>query len=66
MLKKLRPSIWLASITVVWGIVMTLMGVVQSFGGLVACRVALGIAEAGLFPGVVLYLTLWYPRHLVQ
>lgn len=45
---------------------MTAMGFVQSFGGLIAVRVALGIAEAGLFPGVVLYLTLWYPRHLVQ
>ncbi|ORY55160.1 MFS general substrate transporter [Leucosporidium creatinivorum] len=66
MLKKLRPSLWLASITVVWGTVMTLMGVAQSFGGLVAARVALGIAEAGLFPGVVFYLTTWYPRHRCQ
>ncbi|KAL8293321.1 hypothetical protein RQP46_000022 [Phenoliferia psychrophenolica] len=66
MLKKLRPSIWLASITLVWGTVMTLMGVVQSYGGLVACRVALGVAESGLFPGVVLYLTFWYPRHMCQ
>ncbi|KDE06251.1 hypothetical protein MVLG_03410 [Microbotryum lychnidis-dioicae p1A1 Lamole] len=66
MLKKLRPSIWLSSITIVWGIVMTLMGVVHNFAGLVATRVALGIAEAGLFPGVILYLTLWYPRHMCQ
>ncbi|KAM0747407.1 MFS general substrate transporter [Meredithblackwellia eburnea MCA 4105] len=66
MLKKLRPSIWLASITVLWGVVMTLMGVAQNFGGLVAARVALGIAEAGLFPGVTLYLTFWYPRHMCQ
>ncbi|KAK4053319.1 hypothetical protein OIO90_003931 [Microbotryomycetes sp. JL221] len=65
-LKKLRPSIWLASITIVWGIVMTLMGVVQNFGGLIGSRLALGIAEAGLFPGVIYYLTLWYPRHLSQ
>lgn len=43
-----------------------LMGVVQNFAGLVAARLALGIAEAGLFPGVILYLTLWYPRHLCQ
>ncbi|KAK4048922.1 hypothetical protein OIV83_004478 [Microbotryomycetes sp. JL201] len=66
MLKKLRPSLWLAMITVAWGIVMTLMGVVQNFGGLVGARLALGIAEAGLFPGVIFYLTLWYPRHLSQ
>lgn len=46
-LKKLRPSLWLGGITVAWGIVMTLMGVVNNFAGLVAVRLALGIAEAG-------------------
>ncbi|KAL8277541.1 hypothetical protein RQP46_010096 [Phenoliferia psychrophenolica] len=66
MLKKLRPSIWLASITVLWGIVMTCMGTVNTYGGLVACRILLGVTESGLFPGVVLYLTFWYPRHLCQ
>ncbi|KAG9310071.1 MFS general substrate transporter [Chiua virens] len=33
---------------------------------LVAARFCLGFAEAGLFPGVVYYLTLWYPRHMLQ
>lgn len=37
---------------VAWGIVMTLMGIVNSFGGLLAARIALGLAEGGLFPGV--------------
>lgn len=36
--------------TTTWAIVMTLMGVVQSYGGLLAARLALGVAEAGLFP----------------
>ncbi|GAA5917913.1 hypothetical protein JCM5296_002097, partial [Sporobolomyces johnsonii] len=49
-LKKTKPSYWLGGITLVWGIVMACMGVVQSFGGLLATRLCLGIAEAGLFP----------------
>ncbi|KAF7714573.1 Uncharacterized protein PECH_008360 [Penicillium ucsense] len=66
MLKKLRPSRWLPLIMVAWGIVMTLMGIVQSYGGLLATRLALGIAEAGLYPGVAYYITLWYPRQRAQ
>ena len=50
-LKKLRPSRWIPLIMVAWGIVMTLMGLVNSYGSLVACRLLLGTAEAGLFPG---------------
>ncbi|KAK1834463.1 major facilitator superfamily transporter [Podospora conica] len=65
-LKRLRPSRWLPTIMVAWGVVMTLMGLVQSYGGLVAARVALGVAEAGLFPGVAYYLTMWYTRAEMQ
>lgn len=50
LLKKLRPSIWLPTIMVAWGIVMTLMGIVQNYSGLLAARIFLGVAEAGLFP----------------
>jgi len=65
-LKKFRPSRWLPGITVTWGIIMTLMGLVKTYPQLVGVRVCLGVAEAGLFPGVVYYLTLWYPRHKLQ
>ncbi|TDL18250.1 MFS general substrate transporter [Rickenella mellea] len=65
-LKKLRPSRWLPGITIVWGTVMTMMGLVKTYPQLVGVRVCLGVAEAGLFPGVVYYLTLWYPRHMLQ
>ncbi|KAJ6521970.1 MFS general substrate transporter [Mycena vulgaris] len=65
-LKRIRPSRWLPGITVVWGIIMTLMGLVKTYPQLVGVRICLGIAEAGLFPGVVYYLTLWYPRHMLQ
>ncbi len=46
----------------IWGIVATLLGVANSFGGFVAARFFLGVAESGLFPGVVFYLSMWYKR----
>ena len=61
-LKKFTPSKWLAVITVSWGIVSTLTGIVQSFGGLIACRLLLGLLEGGLFPGLTVYLTLFYTK----
>ncbi|KAJ3536287.1 hypothetical protein NM688_g6858 [Phlebia brevispora] len=58
--------IWLPGITIVWGTIVTLMGLDTTYANLVGTRVALGIAEAGLFPGVVYFLTMWYPRHMLQ
>jgi MFS transporter, ACS family, DAL5 transporter family protein len=52
MLKKLRPSVWLPTIMCAWGLVMTLMGIVQNYEGLLVARFFLGLTEAGLFPGV--------------
>jgi sugar phosphate permease len=65
-LKRFHPSRWLPGITIAWGIVMTTMGLVKNYPQLVGVRVCLGVAEAGLFPGVVYYLSLWYPRHKLQ
>lgn len=65
-LKKVRPSIWLPSIMVAWGVVMTLMGLVTNYSGLLAARIFLGVTEAGLFPGVAYYLTSWYRRDEMQ
>ncbi len=39
------------------------MGFVTNFTGLLIARMALGVAEGGLFPGVTWYITLWYRRH---
>jgi sugar phosphate permease len=50
-LKRLRPSRWIPIIMISWGIVMTLMGLVSSYGSLLTCRLLLGAAESGLFPG---------------
>ncbi|KAF2474589.1 MFS nicotinic acid transporter-like protein Tna1 [Lindgomyces ingoldianus] len=62
LLKKLRPSIFLPIIMLWWGICMTCMGLVHNFSGLMAARWWLGVAEAGLFPGVNYYLSCWYKR----
>lgn len=59
-LKKFRPSRWLAFITVGWGIVSTLTGIVQNYAGLLATRTLLGLFEGGLLPGLTVYLTLFY------
>lgn len=45
LLKFKRPSHYLGLLITLWGIVMTLTGVVQNFGGLVACRIFLGVFE---------------------
>jgi MFS family permease len=45
---------------VVWGACTVCLGVVQNYHSLVVVRICLGIAEAGLYPGVVYYLTMWY------
>ncbi|KAF2184062.1 MFS general substrate transporter [Zopfia rhizophila CBS 207.26] len=66
LLKKLRRSIWLPTIMVAWGVVMTLMGIVQDYHGLLITRIFLGVTEAGLFPGVAYYITMWYCRHEAQ
>jgi hypothetical protein len=49
LLKKLRPSRWLPIIMVAWGTVMTLMGIVRNYQGLLAARLFLGVTEAGLY-----------------
>ncbi|KAN0091265.1 Major facilitator superfamily domain containing protein [Tylopilus felleus] len=61
-LKLFRPSRWIPTFMVAWGLVMTLMCLVNSYQGLLAARIFLGLTEAGLFPGVTYYISLWYPR----
>lgn len=61
-LKRLRPSIWLSALMFLWGIMMTVQGLVHNYGGLLGMRWMLGTFEAGLFPGVNYYLSCWYKR----
>ncbi|MCJ1309948.1 hypothetical protein MMC25_003609 [Agyrium rufum] len=62
LLKRLRPSIFIPIIMTLWGIVMVTMGLTHNFSGLMAARWFLGMAEAGLFPGINYYLSCWYKR----
>ncbi|KAJ5872037.1 uncharacterized protein N7529_004390 [Penicillium soppii] len=61
-LKKASPKLWLPFLTAVWGIITMCLGFVQNFAGFVAVRALLGIAEGGLLPGMVLYLSTFYQR----
>ncbi|KAF3347837.1 hypothetical protein VD0002_g3222 [Verticillium dahliae] len=61
-IKYFTPSRYLAFLTVSWGIVATLTGIVQNYAGLLACRVILGALEGGLFPGLTIYLTMFYTK----
>ncbi|WP_235921233.1 MFS transporter [Lentzea tibetensis] len=60
-LHKFGARRWLARIMVSWGIVALLFTFVQSYTQLTALRFLLGVAEAGFFPGAVLFLSLWVP-----
>ncbi|KAK0609575.1 major facilitator superfamily domain-containing protein [Bombardia bombarda] len=62
-MKRFRPSLWIPSIMIAWGICTTLMGIVHNYSGLLAVRCILGICEGGLFPGITYYITMWYQRH---
>jgi len=62
LLKFFRPSRWIPMIMIAWGLTMTLMCLVTTYRGLLVARFFLGLAEAGLFPGFILYISSWYPR----
>ncbi|KAK2752473.1 hypothetical protein FQN54_008135 [Arachnomyces sp. PD_36] len=62
-LKRTSPRMWLPTLTIIWGIIATLMGVVQNYAGFLVSRFFLGVAESGLFPGVVWVLSMWYKRN---
>ncbi|KAI0068668.1 MFS general substrate transporter [Artomyces pyxidatus] len=65
-LKKVGPSRWLPFLVIIWGIVATLTGLIESFGGLVAVRLVLGASEGGLLPGIILYMSTIYKPHEFQ
>lgn len=62
MLEKFGARKWIARIMISWGVVASLTAFVQNDTHFAIARFILGIAEAGFFPGVLLYLTLWFPR----
>ncbi|MEU6577624.1 MFS transporter [Streptomyces sp. NPDC046805] len=52
---------WLSALMFVWGLLSCAMALVNSPGSFYLLRFLLGVAEAGFFPGVILYLTYWFP-----
>jgi len=60
-LEKFGASRWIARIMVTWGIISALMAAVSGVWSFYTLRFLLGVAEAGFFPGIILYLTYWYP-----
>src|SRR5918996_4197919 len=60
-LHRFGARIWIARIMISWGLVATAMALVHNEGSFYALRLLLGIAEAGFFPGIILYLTYWFP-----
>jgi ACS family tartrate transporter-like MFS transporter len=61
-LYRFGARIWIGRIMISWGLVATAMSFVAGETSFYLLRFALGIAEAGFFPGIILYLTYWFPR----
>ena len=60
-LERVGARRWIARIMFSWGVVSGLMAVIDGATGFYVLRVLLGAAEAGFFPGIIFYLTLWFP-----
>ncbi|KAJ5136210.1 phthalate transporter [Penicillium atrosanguineum] len=64
--RKLGPKAFLGGITFLWGVVMMCFGFIHNWKVMLGLRVILGTFEAGLFPGAVYVLSLWYTRYDVH
>ena len=57
-----RPSLYIAIVMLIWGMISTLSGNVTNFAGMVAIRFFIGFVEAAFLPGSLLILSKWYTR----
>jgi ACS family tartrate transporter-like MFS transporter len=62
LLQRLGMRRWIAACALLWGLAVGALGLVHSFGGFCALRVVIGVAEGGLAPGIVLYLSQFAPE----
>jgi MFS transporter, ACS family, tartrate transporter len=62
-LEKVGARIWIARIMITWGILAGLTATVTGSTSFAIVRFLLGVAEAGFFPGIILYFTYWFPSH---
>jgi MFS transporter, ACS family, tartrate transporter len=60
-LDKVGARIWIARVMITWGLISGAMAFVQGPNSFYALRFLLGAAEAGFFPGIILYLSYWFP-----
>ncbi|RBW70077.1 MFS transporter [Bacillus taeanensis] len=60
LMHKVGAKVWIARIMITWGIITVLTAFVQSANHLYIARFLLGVAEAGFFPGIILYFTYWF------
>src|SRR5882762_2962786 len=60
-LDKVGARIWIARVMITWGLISGAMAFVQGVASFYALRFLLGAAEAGFFPGIILYLSYWFP-----
>ncbi len=60
-LERFGARKWIARIMMSWGILSGMMALIGGETGFYVVRVLLGVAEAGFFPGIIFYLTLWFP-----
>jgi ACS family tartrate transporter-like MFS transporter len=60
-LQRFGARIWIARIMISWGLIAAAMALVHSETSFYVMRFLLGVAEAGFFPGIILYLTYWFP-----
>ncbi len=60
---RVGARVWIARIMITWGLISAAMMFVHSASSFYILRFLLGVAEAGFFPGIVLYLTYWYPAN---
>jgi MFS transporter, ACS family, tartrate transporter len=60
-LEKVGARIWIARVMITWGLISGAMAFVQGAHSFYVLRFLLGAAEAGFFPGIILYLSYWFP-----
>lgn len=63
LIARVRPSLYLSGLCVIWGGVAALMAACRNYQQLAAVRFCLGVCEAGFAPGVAFYLSSWYKRY---
>ncbi|EGO00927.1 hypothetical protein SERLA73DRAFT_167140 [Serpula lacrymans var. lacrymans S7.3] len=57
-----RPTLYIGTCVVLWGLTSAMTGVTKNFAGIMACRVFIGLPEAAFYPGAMYLLSRWYTR----